>query len=51
MTISGIIIVIVLALGIIVGNILLLRDSKGFPVPKGFKKRPDSEYDKDDDKD
>ncbi|GLR70221.1 DUF2897 family protein [Agaribacter marinus] len=36
---------VILVLGIIVGNILLLRDSKDFKIPKGFKPRPDSDYD------
>lgn len=41
-------IIIVLVLGIVVGNLLLLRDSNKFRIPKGFKKK---EYDDDDDKD
>ena len=46
MSTTWIIIIIVLVLGIIVGNILLLKDSKNFKVPKGFKKR---KYDDEDD--
>ncbi len=42
---------IILVLGIIVGNILLLRDSKDFKIPKGFKPRPDSDDDGDGDGD
>ena len=41
-------IIILLVLGIIVGNLLLLRDANKFRIPKGFKKR---EYDDDKDDD
>lgn len=42
-------IIIVLVLGIIVGNLLLLRDSNKFHIPKGFKKREYDDKDDDDD--
>nr|WP_136249585.1 DUF2897 family protein [Ningiella ruwaisensis] len=40
-----IVVIITLVLGIIAGNILLLRYSNKFKIPKDFKKRPDSDYD------
>ncbi|MGQ8365772.1 DUF2897 family protein [Glaciecola sp. 1036] len=49
MSIGWILVVILLVIGVIVGNILLLKDSAKFKLPKDFKKRPDSEYDGDDD--
>jgi len=46
------IVILTLALGIIIGNILLVKYSAKFKIPKDFKKRPDSDYDgKNDDKD
>ncbi|WP_395342908.1 DUF2897 family protein [Ningiella sp. W23] len=48
MSTTWIIVIIVVVLGLIVGNILLLRDSSKFKTPKNFKKRPDSDYDGDD---
>lgn len=44
------IVILVLVMGIIVGNILLLKYSTKFNIPKNFKKRPDSDYDDDKDK-
>ncbi|MFC4699560.1 DUF2897 family protein [Glaciecola siphonariae] len=46
-----VVVIIVFVLGIILGNIMLLRYSSKFKIPKDFKKRPDSDYDKDDDAD
>ena len=51
MNLTWVVIIVVVVLGIIVGNLLLLKDSSKFKVPKGFKKRPDSDYDGDDEKD
>jgi hypothetical protein len=44
-----IIIIIALVFGVIVGNIMLLKYTTRFDIPKDFKKRPDSDYDKEDD--
>ncbi|MCC2615997.1 DUF2897 family protein [Aestuariibacter halophilus] len=44
--------IIALVLGLVVGNLLLLRDSSKFPIPKGFDKNqpnPKPAWDDDDD--
>jgi uncharacterized membrane-anchored protein YhcB (DUF1043 family) len=46
-----IIVIVVFVFGIIVGNLLLVKYSNKFVIPKDFKKRPDSDYDGDDKKD
>jgi hypothetical protein len=40
-----IVIIVIFVFGIIIGNIMLLKYSNKFVIPKDFKKRPDSEYD------
>jgi uncharacterized membrane-anchored protein YhcB (DUF1043 family) len=39
MSIGWIIVIIVLVLGVIIGNVLLLRSNTKFSIPKGFKPR------------
>lgn len=46
MSTGWIIVIIAIVLGIVVGNILLLRSSKKFDVPKGFTPK---KYDDEDD--
>ncbi|MBT1449469.1 DUF2897 family protein [Glaciecola sp. XM2] len=48
MSTMWIIIIIALVFGVIVGNIMLLKYTTRFDIPKDFKKRPDSDYDKED---
>lgn len=48
MSTMGIILIFLLVFGIIIGNIMLLKYSNKFKIPKDFKKRPDSDYDGDD---
>jgi|GEM_PF-635875 len=40
-----IIVFVALVFGVIIGNLLLLKKSTSFTIPKDFKKRPDSDYD------
>ncbi|WP_084407231.1 DUF2897 family protein [Aestuariibacter salexigens] len=47
MSTGWIVFLVVLAFGIIIGNIMLLKHSNRFSVPKDFKKR---EYDDDNDR-
>jgi F0F1-type ATP synthase assembly protein I len=42
-----IVIIVLLIFGIVAGNIMLLKKSNKFIIPKDFKKRPDSDYDGD----
>lgn len=52
MSTTWLIIITLLVFGIIVGNILLLKYSTKFKIPKDFKKRPDEDYNgNDEDKD
>jgi len=45
MSTTWIVIIVIFVFGIIIGNIMLLKYSNKFIIPKGFKKRPDSDYD------
>lgn len=49
MSMIWIIIIVAMVFGVIIGNILLLKYSTKFKIPKNFKKRPDSDYDGDQD--
>ncbi|WP_371194541.1 DUF2897 family protein [Glaciecola sp. SC05] len=52
MSTTWLIVIVALVFGIIIGNIMLLKYSTKFNIPKDFKKRPDSDYDgKDTDED
>lgn len=51
MSLTWIIIIVVLVLGVILSNIMLLKYSKRFKTPKGFTPKDDPYKDKDDEKD
>jgi uncharacterized membrane-anchored protein YhcB (DUF1043 family) len=51
MSTTWIVIIVIFVFGIIIGNIMLLKYSNKFIIPKDFKKRPDSDYDGQDAKD